>query len=36
MKSNKIIGIILAVVALYLGYIGITKVSKSTPKKLMY
>ncbi|HQA75228.1 hypothetical protein [Flavobacterium sp.] len=30
MKSNKIIGIILAVVALYLGYIGITKVSKST------
>ncbi|MEZ4877129.1 MAG: DUF5963 family protein [Flavobacterium sp.] len=30
MKSNKIIGIILAVVALYIGYIGITKVSKST------
>lgn len=30
MKLNKIIGIVLAVVALYLGYLGITKISDNT------
>lgn len=30
MKPNKIIGIVLIVVALYLGYLGATKVSNNT------
>jgi len=30
MKATKIIGIVLAIVAVYLGYLGITKVSNNT------